>query len=294
MSEVDMGELRSALQEPNSESWSRVVAVLEKYDDAERLADEILPYVHEAISANLSKITGREAPETWRRALEAKLKEPMATSALLLLSLCDTLTPETLWSWGRSKGQTYLLDTLPSPPPMLAHKLALSKHVPATYIEWLATLEMPALTDVEIWSLPELTSAQCDKIAAASWWSSNVSSLMMVDGAQLAKRLGAAKKLTGVSSLSITNAEGSVSAEMLRDLLDAVGDGELTTLDCSSAWLGEDAIPVLSSHEAMKSVTDIDLRYNMGLYDIDDLLGAPNITREAAEMIQSYYDDIFE
>ena len=111
---------------------------------------------------------------------------------------------------------------------------------------------MPRLRELAIWSLPELTDEQFATLSDASWLGKKLETLMMLGGEQLAKHLGATKKLTGLHTISVTGAEGSVSAEMLRALLDSVGDGALTTLDCSSAWFDEDAVSVLASHEAMK------------------------------------------
>ncbi|MEC9400668.1 MAG: hypothetical protein VX475_23780 [Myxococcota bacterium] len=286
-----MGELRSALHEPSVESWNRAVELLTRWDGHQQLVEEVVPYAHDILSRWPDEVP-RALPQNWQDSFFGNTKPLAATFDLM--TLVSEISSKSMYS--SSNPPTSPLKAPPSTAlHLLAKKFLLGSKTPEDRLMWLAACEAPRLEAIGL-MIYSFSKEVAKEWNLASWLGENLKTLDVIISDEVLPVLLEGKSLKGLTSISISGAEGFVQAAGLSALLDAARGAELTVLDCSDAWLGEDAARVLASHETLKSVYDLDLRYNafMGSDGVEQILRSKYVTDVVKDDINDYYEDIFE
>lgn len=285
-----MGDLRSALHEPSETSWKRVTELLTSWESHRQLVEEAIPYAHELITRWPEDIP-RELPLLWQESFYGNKKPLQATFELV--SLVSKIAPKSMWSYRAPASP--LVAPSESALPLLATQIQVNASTPADRLVWLANSEIPRLRDLGLYH-SSLTAEQAKVWSSASWMGETLTNLDVVapDDAIVAMFDGV--RLPGLEVLSIAGAEGMVHASGLLAMLDAGKGSNLHTIDCSSAWLSQEAASIIATHEALANVVDLNLRYNayIGSDGVEEILRSRFINTHVKDDINDYYEDIFE
>ena len=287
-----MGELRSALHEPSVESWERAADLLTRWDGHQQLVEEVIPYAHDILSRWPDEVP-RALPQYWQESFFGNANPLAATFDLM--TLVSEILPSPLW-FAADPPDSPLKAPDATALPLLAKTFKFGAKTPEDRLLWLATCEAPMLKVLRIGVSYKFSIAIASAWNRASWLGPNLEKLDILIPDETLPVLLEGKSLTGLTSISIAGAEGAVQAAGLRALLDAARGSRLSVLDCSDAWLGEDAALVIASHEALESIHDLDLRHNafMGDYGVEQILRSKYVTDVVKDDINDYYEDIFE
>lgn len=286
-----MGELRSALHEPSVKSWKRAVELLTKWSGHRQLVEEAIPYAHDILSRWPEDVP-RALPQYWQDSFFGNTKPLEATFDLM--TLVSEIMPKSMWSSSGAPNSP-LRAPESTTLPLLATRIQLGSKTPEDRLSWLARCEAPRLENLRL-MIYNFSKEMAEQWNGATWLGANLKTLNIIIPDETLPVLLDGKSLTGLTTISISGAEGTVQAGGLTALLDAARGSALTVLDCSDAWLGRDAAHVISTHDMLKGVYELDLRYNafMGGDGVESILRSEFINQAVKDDINEYYEDIFE
>lgn len=297
MTRDPMGELRSLLHEPQRDSFTKLLNLLHSWPNDDELFEVALPYCHDLID-QWPKAFSRHPGEFLQVIYGHSKKPKYAHRELAILSLASSIY-KVFGYYAPKKFKKIPQIELPPLQPQY-HTQSLALHLtPETKVvlDYLTQHEMPNLNQLMITSTWEPDLTLLDPLMRVNWLGTNLRHVHVARGGAFLTRLLQIIDLSHVEHLSISGAEGAISGDDLQALLDKTNADHLRELDCTDAWLRENAGHIIASHPSLRQLESLDVRYNMGIDiegGLDAMLHSTTLPQAAKDCINDQYEDIFE